>query len=143
MGNGIDGKSDGFVEAKFNLDQFAGQKVQLRVLYKTDSGFIAPGLYLDNLKVTADGKVVLEDGAETTPKFELNGFSVSDGKKYSKNYYLLQWRSHNKIDGGLAHIKRGDGFLTYNPGLIVEYVDESFSDNHVGKHPGEALCRCR
>lgn len=137
MGNGIDGKSDGFVEAKFNLDQFAGQKVQLRVLYKTDSGFIAPGLYLDNLKVTADGKVVLEDGAETTPKFELNGFSVSDGKKYSKNYYLLQWRSHNKIDGGLAHIKRGDGFLTYNPGLIVEYVDESFSDNHVGKHPGE------
>lgn len=137
MGNGIDGKSDGFVPAKFNLDQYAGKNVALRILYKTDAGYIAPGLYADNLKVVADDKVVLEDGAEATPKFEMNGFSVSDGNKYSKNYYLLQWRSHNKIDNGLAHIKRGDGFLTFNQGLIVEYVDESFTDNHVGKHPGE------
>ncbi|MCU7556234.1 immune inhibitor A [Macrococcus capreoli] len=139
IGNGIDGQSNGFVAAKFNLDQFAGKKVNLRVLYKTDGGYIAPGLYLDNLKVTADGKEVLSDGAEDTPKVELNGFKVSDGKKYSKNYYLLQWRSHNKIDGGLAHIKRGDGFLNFNPGLVVEYVDESFTDNHVGKHPGEGF----
>lgn len=137
MGNGIDGKSDGFVPAKFNLDQYAGKNVALRILYKTDAGYIAPGLYADNLKVVADDKVVLEDGAEATTKFEMNGFVVSDGNKYSKNYYLLQWRSHNKIDNGLAHIKRGDGFLTFNQGLLVEYVDESFTDNHVGKHPGE------
>ncbi|WP_414043805.1 immune inhibitor A domain-containing protein [Macrococcus sp. EM39E] len=139
MGNGIDGTSDGFVPATFNLDAYAGQQVQLRVLYKTDAGYIAPGLYLDNLKVTADDKEVLVDGAEDTPKFDLNGFTVSDGKKYSKNYYLLQWRSHNKIDSGLAHIKRGDSFLTYNQGLVVEYVDESFTDNHVGKHPGQGF----
>ncbi|TDM03616.1 immune inhibitor A domain-containing protein [Macrococcus carouselicus] len=135
-GNGIDGSSNGWVDAKFDLSAYAGQKVQLRYQYVTDSGYTAPGLYVDNIKVTADGSVVLTDDAEGTSKFEMNGFSVTDGKKYSKNYYLLQWRSHNKVDQGLAHIKRAGNLMSYNQGLNVFYVDESYSDNHVGKHPG-------
>ncbi|RXK17973.1 immune inhibitor A domain-containing protein [Macrococcus sp. DPC7161] len=136
MGNGIDGKSDGFVDAKFNLDQFAGKKVQLRFLYKTDAGYTAPGLYIDDLKVTADGTVIAKDGAEGDGIFELNGFKVSDGKKYSKNYYLLEWRSHNGVDQGLAHLNKNSSIMSYNQGLTTIYVDESYSDNHVGKHPG-------
>ncbi|ULG72474.1 immune inhibitor A domain-containing protein [Macrococcus brunensis] len=135
-GNGIDGTSDGWVDAKFDLSAYAGKKVQLRYLYVTDAGSIGTGLYIDDIKVNADGGVVLADGAENTSKFELNGFTVSDGKKYSKNYYLLQWRSHHKIDEGLAHIKRAGNLMSFNQGLNVYYVDESYSDNHVAKHPG-------
>ncbi|GGB00852.1 M6 family metalloprotease domain-containing protein [Macrococcus hajekii] len=135
-GNGIDGTSNGWIDAKFDLSAYAGKKVQFRYLYVTDGGYTAPGLYADDIKVTADGASVFADDAEGTSKFDMNGFSVSDGKKYSKNYYLLQWRSHNKIDVGLAHIKRGDNLLSFNKGLNVFYVDESYTDNHVGRHPG-------
>lgn len=135
-GNGIDGQSNSWVDATFNLDAFAGKNVQLRYLYVTDAGFTAPGLYVDDIKVTADGSTVFSDGAEGDAKFGLNGFSVSDGKKYDENYYLLQWRSHNKVDAGLAHIPRGGSLMSYNTGLNVYYVDKSYTDNHVGKHPG-------
>ncbi|KAA1042394.1 immune inhibitor A domain-containing protein [Macrococcus equipercicus] len=135
-GNGIDGESNGWVDAKFNLDAFAGKKVQLRYLYVTDGGYTAPGFYADDIKVTADGATVFADNAEGASKLELNGFSVSDGKTYAKNYYLLQWRSHNKVDQGLAHILRNGSLMSFNTGLNVYYVDNSYTDNHVGKHPG-------
>lgn len=139
MGNGIDGTSDGWVNAEFSLDDYTGKKVQLRYLYVTDAGYVSKGLYLDDIQVTADGKSVLADGAEGQSSFDLNGFTVSDGKRYDENYYLLQWRSHNKVDEGLSHIARGGSVFSYNTGLNVYYVDNSFTDNHVGKHPGEGF----
>ncbi|MCE7626792.1 immune inhibitor A, partial [Vibrio fluvialis] len=48
-----------------------------------------------------------------------------------------QWRSHNNVDEGLANIKRMGQLISFEPGLLVWYVDESYKDNWVGKHPGE------
>ena len=49
---------------QFDLTQYAGKKVQLRFRYVTDWGYNDPGIFVDNVKVTADGATVLEDGGE-------------------------------------------------------------------------------
>ena len=46
------------------LSSVAGKDVKLRALYHTDGGVAEQGLFLDDIKVVADGATVLEDGAE-------------------------------------------------------------------------------
>ena len=79
------------------------------------------------------------DDAEGTSTFTFNGFSQSNGKQYAAQYYLLEWRSYADVDKGLKHIKRGASLMSYNNGLVVWYVDQSYSDNWVGKHPGNGF----
>lgn len=57
-----------------------------------------------------------------------------------KNYYLLEWRSHNGVDKGLSHIKDPFGINKYGKGLVIWYVNESFKDNsNLSKHFGKSL----
>jgi immune inhibitor A len=69
----------------------------------------------------------------------LDGFTKDRGKFYAKHYYLLEWRSQNGVDQGLAHIRRGNSLMSYDPGLVVWYVDESFDNNWTGIHPGDGF----
>ncbi|MEB8069015.1 immune inhibitor A domain-containing protein [Mammaliicoccus fleurettii] len=140
QGNGIDGKSNGYVDAKFDLSKYDGKKVKLRFLYVTDKYESNPGWFIDQIKVSSnDGKEILSDDAEADSKFELQGFEQSDGNRYDENYYLLQWRNFTGPDKGLQNIKRGGGTMSYNKGLTVWYVDKSFSDNNVSNHPGQGF----
>ncbi|WP_256989113.1 immune inhibitor A [Bacillus sp. EB106-08-02-XG196] len=136
---GFTGDSEGWKKQEFNLDAYAGKKVQLRFRYITDWGTSEKGFYVDNINVTADGKSVVVDGAETTSAFTLNGFEKSDGNKYSDHYYLLEWRNHAGVDQGLANIKRGQSLMSYDGGLVVWYVDPTYTDNWTGTHPGEGF----
>jgi immune inhibitor A len=137
---GFTGQSDGWKAQSFDLSAYAGKKVQLRLRYATDWGTSNAGFYADNIKVIADGKTIVEDGAEgTTSSFTLKGFEKSDGNKYSDHYYLLEWRNHKGVDTGLANIKRGESIMSYDGGLVVWYVDPTFTDNWTGVHPGEGF----
>nr|WP_238284455.1 immune inhibitor A domain-containing protein [Rossellomorea marisflavi] len=136
-GNGITGKSDGWIDAKFDLSAYKGKKVQVKINYWTDVAAVYPGLYVDDIKVTADGKQVFFDDAEGKPKVKLDGFAQDTGVKKSEHYYLLEWRNHQGVDKGLAHIKRGDSLMSYDPGLVIWYADESYDDNWTGIHPGD------
>ncbi|MEH7884006.1 immune inhibitor A domain-containing protein [Bacillus sp. JJ1609] len=137
---GFTGKSDGWKAQSFDLSAYAGKKVQLRLRYATDWGTSEKGFYADNIKVVADGKTIVEDGAEgTTSPFTLKGFEKSDGNKYSDHYYLLEWRNHKGVDTGLANIKRGNSIMSYDGGLVVWYVDPTYTDNWTGIHPGEGF----
>jgi len=138
---GFTGKSDGWKAQSFDLSAYAGKKVQLRLRYATDWGTSEKGFYADNIKVVADGKTIVEDGAEgTTSPFTLkDGFERSDGNKYSDHYYLLEWRNHKGVDTGLANIKRGNSIMSYDGGLVVWYVDPTYTDNWTGIHPGEGF----
>ncbi|OQP07068.1 protease [Geobacillus sp. 46C-IIa] len=138
-GDGITGASGGWVKAEFDLSAYAGQTVELRFRYVTDVYVSEAGWYIDNIQVTADKTAVLTDGAEGESAFALNGFAKSDGTLRSKHYYLLEWRNHRGVDEGLAHILRGDQLLSYDPGLVVWYVDESYDNNWTGIHPGEGF----
>lgn len=136
---GFTGSSNGWKAQSFDLGAYAGQKIQLRFRYATDWGTSQQGFFADNIKVVADGKTVVEDGAESTEAFTLNGFTKSDGYKYSDHYYLLEWRNHKGVDTGLANIKRGQSLMSYDSGLVVWYVDPTFTDNWTGIHPGEGF----
>lgn len=138
-GYGITGLSNGWVDASFDLSAYAGQKVKVEVNYWTDVAATNPGLYVDDLAITANGKTVVSDNAEGTPAFKLAGFTQDEGKTYSDRYYLLEWRSHNGIDEGLANIRRGASLMSYDAGLVVWYVDTFYSDNWTGTHPGEGF----
>ena len=140
-GNGITGSSNGkWVDAEFDLSQFAGQKINLRFNYWTDVAATYPGFYVDDINVTADGASLLSDGAEnSTSPFTLDGFKQDQGKVYTKNYYLLEWRNYAAADEALAHIARGHSILSYDPGLVMWYVDNKYGDNVEASHPGNGF----
>ena len=142
---GFTGNSNGWQPQTFDLSAYAGQKIQLRLRYATDWGSSYIGFFADNIKVVADGQTLVDDGAENaTSPFALNGFTKMDGNKLTNHYYLLEWRSHNGVDQGLGHIKRGNSIMSYDGGLVVWYVDDSFTENwtgpvSVGGHPGDGF----
>ncbi|MBA2175517.1 immune inhibitor A [Halobacillus locisalis] len=139
LGNGITGSSDGWIDASFDLSDYAGQEVEVAIEYVTDAYVSNPGFYADDLSIVVDGEEVLFDDAEGEPKFGLDGFTKDDGIKRSDHYYLLEWRSHNGVDEGLANIRRGDSLMTFDDGLVVWYVDKQYSENWTGIHPGDGF----
>ncbi|WP_422392733.1 immune inhibitor A domain-containing protein [Mesobacillus harenae] len=136
-GHGITGYSDGWVDANFDLSAYAGKNIEVKLNYWTDVAWTEPGLYVDDISVVVDGERVLFDDAESESAFEFEGFKKDEGFFYSDRYYLLEWRSHNGVDEGLGHIARGNSVMSFDPGLVVWYVDDSFTDNWTGAHPGE------
>lgn len=133
----ISGISGGWIDAEFDLSEWAGQDIELAFDYVTDGGLAMDGLYIDNMVLDVDGQVTPVDDAEAASTFAFNGYRLTDGYHEAPHYYLLQWRSHNDVDEGLANIKRFGQLMSFEPGLIVWYVDESMTDNWVGRHPGE------
>ncbi|WP_088072736.1 immune inhibitor A domain-containing protein [Gottfriedia luciferensis] len=137
---GFTGNSNGWQAQSFDLSAYKGKKIQLRLRSATDWGSSFTGFFADNIKVVADGSTIVDDGAENaTSPFTLQGFSKFDGNKYANHYYLLEWRNQKGVDEGLAHIKRGNSLLNYDGGLVVWYVDDSFTDNWTGVHPGDGF----
>ncbi len=139
-GNGITGKSNGWVDGTFDLKAYAGKQIELRFNYWTDVAAIETGFFVDDITITADGQELVKDNADTsTSAFTLEGFTKNEGYYTSKHYYLAEWRNHQGVDLGLAHIKRGASLMKYDGGLVVWYVDNSYSDNWTGIHPGEGF----
>ncbi|GGD28832.1 immune inhibitor A domain-containing protein [Pontibacillus salipaludis] len=139
LGNGITGSSNGWIDASFDLSPYVGQEVEVAIEYVTDGAVSNPGLYADDLSVVVDGEEVVFDDAEGEALFNLDGFTKTDGIKRSDHYYLLEWRSHNGVDEGLANIRRGDSLMTFDDGLLVWYVDKQYSENWTGYHPGDGF----
>ena len=140
-GNGITGSSNGWVDANFDLKDFIGKTVAVKFNYWTDAGATYPGFYVDDIKLNVNGTAVLADNAEGPSKFTLDKFTKNDGKAYTDQYYLLEWRNQTGADTGLAHIARGKSLMSYDPGLLIWYADEYYTDNWTGPvanggHPG-------
>ncbi len=131
------------------LTSVAGKDVKLRALYRTDGGLAEQGLFLDDIKVVADGATVLEDGAEAEGSWEFDGFSVvaATTEKAYDNYYLAGHRSYVSFDKYLKTGPYNFGFANTKPdwvehykyghGLLVSYWDTSQADNNTNEHPGE------
>ena len=71
-GNGIDGESDGWVPATFNLSAYAGKTIGLRLHYRTDGAAQGndpdelSGIFADQFVLKANGSTtVFSDGAES------------------------------------------------------------------------------
>ncbi|MDR7072998.1 immune inhibitor A domain-containing protein [Fictibacillus barbaricus] len=138
-GNGITGSSNGkWVDGTFDLSAYKGKNIDLKFNYWTDGGLIMPGFFVDDISLTVDGTQTLFDNAEGTSSFT-GDFTKSNGKFYTDHYYLLEWRNHKGVDEGLAHIARGNSIMKYDSGLVVWYVDDKYTDNWTGIHPGDGF----
>lgn len=144
-GHGITDTSNGkWVDATFDLSAFKGKKIDLRFRFRTDGNTPEDGIYFDDIKITADGKVVFSDNAENDSKFKFDGFINSDGVIDFNHYYLLEWRNSgggSLVDKGLKTINIGRKGLEYDPGLIVWYINEKYAgfkpDQNTAGHKGE------
>ena len=134
--HGITGTSDGWVDGIFDLSQFKGKNIELKLEYETDAYTFGQGFYVDDIKIVDGSNELLYDNVEDSSKFTLDGFNIDTGKAYSKNYYLIEWRNHNGVDKGLAGIKSFGQVFQYDPGMVVWYVNEFYSENWTGVHQG-------
>ncbi|MFD0826684.1 immune inhibitor A domain-containing protein [Neobacillus sp. M.A.Huq-85] len=139
FGNGITGDSKGWKDAVFDLSALKGQKFYLVFAYVADPYVAMPGLYADDIQVIANGKTILSDNADGAQSlFELYGFTKNKGITLTDNYYLLEWRNYAAADEALRHLTNAYG-ITYDPGALLWYVDNKYTDNWVGDHPGEGF----
>ena len=151
FGNGITGKSPGWVTASFDLTPYAGQAISLRFRYWTDGFVHNPGIEFDDILITANGGTVFSDGAESSPNgWTLAGFKQSDGSEISlhNHYYVTEFRQYRTYDETLETGPYNFSYLNndawvdhfpYQDGILVSYWDTSFDDNDVALHPGEGL----
>lgn len=157
--NGITGLSNGWIDLSFDLDQITTEsaistsssinvksgvpfEIEVRFNYSTDPASLEKGVYLDEIQVVKkDSSILLSDDAEKDSLFDMNIFSKSNGTKATKNYYLVEYRSHNGVDIGLKNANGGtENSLKYDAGVVVWYVDEFYGNNaDVSKHPGDVL----
>jgi immune inhibitor A len=155
---GIDGATNGYVAATFDLSAYAGQTIGFRARYATDGAAQGQnpalpwsGLLVDDIKVTNGATTVFADGAETSP----NGWTLdkfrSVGASYDTAYdrfYLASNRQYVSYDKYLQTGPYNFSFpdrpdfvekFPYQDGLLVNYWDSSYSDNNTSQHPGSGL----
>ena len=156
-GNAIDGVTNGWTPATFDLSAYAGKTIDLRVRYVTDpavagnGGEQVPGIFLDELTITAGGTEVFADGAETSPNgWTLDGFAsvgATQTQGYD-NFYIASNRTYTSYDKYLKTGPYNFGWpskpdwterFPYQDGLLISYWDTSYSDNNIGVHPGEGM----
>ncbi|WP_308639562.1 immune inhibitor A domain-containing protein [Paenibacillus silvisoli] len=138
-GHGITGTSNGWLPAAFDLSAYAGKQISMKFNYWSDPYVAQRGFYADDIQITSDGQTILSDNAEGDTAFSFQGFAKDKGTYFATHYYLLEWRSHHGVDAALGHIRRGASLMSYDPGLVVWYVDESFDNNWTGVHPGDGF----
>ncbi|MEW1863751.1 immune inhibitor A [Streptomyces sp. NBC_00669] len=145
----LTGTSGAYEDLSFPLDAYAGKQIQLRFRYATDGGVAQQGFAADAITVTADGKTLLTDGAETDDNgWSADGFSRI-GASFSKDYpeyYVAENRQYTSYDTTLKTGPYNFGWTStrpdwvehypYQTGLLVWLWDTSQPDNNVGAHPG-------
>ncbi|NYI06250.1 immune inhibitor A domain-containing protein [Allostreptomyces psammosilenae] len=148
----LDGESDGWRDLVLPLDDQAGRPTLLRLRYQTDSGLSLMGFAADDVTLgTADGRVLLHDGAEDERAAQADGFRSVPGaftEEYER-YYIVENRQlvgyDQTLDVGPYHfgfrpdIQNLAEHFPYQPGVLVWLWDTSQDDNNTGVHPGEGL----
>ncbi|MFD4787900.1 immune inhibitor A domain-containing protein [Streptomyces sp. NPDC058459] len=153
----LTGTVDGYKKLSYSLDAYAGQKIQLRFRYQTDGGAALKGFAADEITVTADGRPLFSDNAETADAaWAATGFSrigASFTKDYAQ-YYLAENRQYRSYDKTLRVGPYNFGFTgtdrpdwvehyPYQDGLLIWKWDTSQADNNTnntdGGHPGTGL----
>jgi immune inhibitor A len=157
-GNGIDGATDGWVPATFDLSAYANTTIKFRFAYVTDGAAQGAdpekpsGLFIDDVAVTAAGTPVFTDDIETAdPAWTETGFRRTKASVTEQfdNYYIAGYRSYVSYDKYLETGPYNFGWpstkpdfvehFSYQEGLAISYWDTSQTDNNVSVHPGEGL----
>ncbi|MFD9485541.1 immune inhibitor A domain-containing protein [Streptomyces sp. NPDC059991] len=141
--------SGAYKKLSYNLDAFAGKKIDLRFRYATDGGAGGKGFTADAITVNADGAALFTDGGEgddngwTSKNFSRIGESFTNDYP---QYYIAENRQYVSYDQTLKVGPYNFGFAktrpswvehyAYQPGLLIWLWDLSQKDNNVSVHPG-------
>lgn len=136
VANGITGNSNGWVDGIFDLTAYAGKNIELKFEYQTDSYTFGQGIYIDDIAIMDNNTAIFNDDAEKDNIFTLDGFVKDTCSETATNYYLIEWRDHSGVDKGLSHINTLGNIFQYDPGMIIWYVNEFYTDNWNALHPG-------
>lgn len=137
--DGITGTSNGWIDAEFDLSAYAGENIELKFKYSTDPGYFGTGFFVDNICVSDGENILLADDAESESKFTLNGFIKTNGIKTAERYYLVELRNHSGVDKGLKNINVEGTMVSFDPGMLVWYVNDCYEDNWRAYHPGYGM----
>ncbi|MGW0833456.1 immune inhibitor A domain-containing protein [Streptomyces prunicolor] len=148
----LTGTAAAYQKLTYPLDAYAGQKIDVRFRYSTDSGVAQKGFAADEITVTADGATLFSDNAEsadaawTAKGFSRIGASFTDD--YAQ-YYIAENRQYVSYDKVLKVGPYNFGFSTTRPdwvehyayqnGLLIWKWDTSQADDNTSEHAGEGL----
>lgn len=148
----LTGTADAYQKLTYPLDAYAGQKIDVRFRYQTDSGVAKKGFAADEITVTAGGATLFSDNAEsadaawTAKGFSRIGSSFTDD--YAQ-YYIAENRQYVSYDKVLKVGPYNFGFSTTRPdwvehyayqnGLLIWKWDTSQADDNTSEHAGEGL----
>ncbi len=97
-GDGISGKSDGWVPLTADLSAYAGQSVRVRFRQTNDENTHGFGFAVDSVSV---GDALVEDVEDDAPDWTSDGFYVVTGDSYPVEYehfYLAENRQYGGYD---------------------------------------------
>ncbi|MBT2454708.1 immune inhibitor A domain-containing protein [Streptomyces sp. ISL-86] len=147
---GVSGTSSGWADLSVPLDRFAGRSVQLRLRVTSDGNTHGKGVTFDSIRVTADGRELLNDGAEQGANgWTAVKWSRTEGRTGSEQHpraYLVENRRYTGYGSGLKTGPYNFGFTgdtvefyPYQQGVLIWLWDTAYSDNTTKAHPGGGL----
>jgi len=150
-GNGITGKSNGWVQAEFDLSPYLSQgqgKISIRFKYLTDFDVQGLGWAIDDLEIiSGSGNQVFSDTVESgAGNWAAKGWDIFTGSEETRvlRYYLTEWRQPVGFDASMTNwyhvvdsVPPNNQVETFpaGPGMLLWYRDGEFSDNWIGIHP--------
>jgi bacillopeptidase F (M6 metalloprotease family) len=137
-GNGITGSSGGWVHATFDLSHYGGQKMMLRLRYKTDGATQGMGWTIDDISI----KGFSDDVESGNQGWDANGWTVFKGRDLIKtsHYYMAEWRTPRGFDVSMNNwynIIKGNTAEMFSAGhgMLLWYRNSQYNENSVGLHP--------
>jgi len=125
----------GWVDLSFDLSAFANELVTIKIAYTTDPAAVEYGFVADNIRITNNNNHIIDlDGETVNNNVSLNGFTRTQAWSVegdAHNYYV-QLRSHTETDTFLSS-------LNYDPGVLLWYRNDGFTNNDVTDHPGDVF----
>ncbi|MFF2526019.1 immune inhibitor A domain-containing protein [Streptomyces liangshanensis] len=148
----LTGGSGAYKKLVYDLNAYAGKKVDVRFRYQTDGGAGGKGFAADAISVVADGAPLFTDNAEGDDAgWTAKGFSRI-GESFTQDYpqyYIAENRQYVSYDETLKVGPYNFGFTApndakvehfpYQPGLLIWLWDTSQKDNNTSQHAGEGL----
>ena len=144
VGTPVDGSSRGrWTTLRYSFTMPADGLFRFR--YKTDSGVHLTGAFLDDIAVNGAVDPVAATGGAWSPS-GLWSRSTGTDTRVTERYYLLENREYAGYDATLQTgpyqfseaYTRPDWVehFSFQNGMLVWYVDDSYADNNVAQHPG-------
>ncbi|MGW7452478.1 immune inhibitor A domain-containing protein [Streptomyces sp. NPDC054787] len=148
--NGVSGTSSGWRELSVPLDRFAGRSVQLRLRVTSDGNTHGKGVTFDDLRITADGRELLRDGAEQGANgWTAHKWSRTEGRTGTAEHPRAYFVENRRYTGYGSLLKTGPynfgfsgdkvEFYPYQQGVLIWLWNTEYSDNTTKAHPGAGL----